>query len=128
MPLISTAATCAVLLAGCDALANGDASDIGNITTAPGGNAHRGARLFEPLGCGVCHTVPGLHRARGRVGPSLIFFARRAFISGEIPNTPKMLVRWIMDPPGLISSTAMPRLNMNERDARDIAAYLYTLD
>ena len=127
MHLIPTVATCAVLLAGCDAPANGGASNIGNFTMPSSGNVRCGARLIEELGCGVCHTVQGIHRARGRVGPSLNFFARRAFISGAIPNTPTMLVRWIMDPPGLISSTAMPRLNMNERDARDIAAYLATL-
>jgi len=128
MPLISTAAICAVLLSDCEAPMSGGASTIGNFITSPSGNARRGVRLFDQVGCGVCHTVPGTRRARTRAGPSLNLFARRAFISGEIPNTPRMLVRWIMDPPGLISSTAMPRLNMNERDARDIAAYLYTLD
>jgi cytochrome c1 len=36
-------------------------------------------------------------------------------------------MRWIRDPPGVDAKTAMPRLGVTEPDARDIAAYLYTL-
>ena len=61
------------------------------------------------------------------VGPPLDFFAERTYIGGELPNTPDTLVHWIMDAPSLIPATAMPRLGVSEADARDIAAYLYTL-
>jgi hypothetical protein len=39
-----------------------------------------------------------------------------------------VLVRWIQDAPSLSSRTAMPDVGVDVRDARDIAAYLYTLE
>jgi cytochrome c len=119
----------ACLLAGCDAgsswkAGRGKEFDAG-IT---GADPKRGAALIENYGCGTCHTVPGILRARGRVAPPLDFFSERSFIGGELPNTPETLVRWIMNAPALIPGTAMPNLDVGERDARDIAAYLYTLN
>jgi hypothetical protein len=35
--------------------------------------------------------------------------------------------RWIKDPPAIDRLTAMPKLGVADRDARDIAGYLYTL-
>jgi cytochrome c len=119
------------LLASChriDHAAGRQAGRTGEYTPGKsGGSAHRGARLIVRYGCSSCHTIPGVREARGRVGPPLDFFAERSYIGGELPNTPDTLVRWIMDAPGLIPATAMPRLDVSESDARDIAAYLYTL-
>jgi cytochrome c1 len=47
------------------------------------------------------------------------------FIGGVLPNRPANLVRWIRFPQETDSLTAMPDLGVSERDARDIAAYLY---
>ena len=110
-------------LAGCSPRAQPPGEYRGEVQ----GDAARGARLIVRYACSACHTVPGIRRARGRVGPPLDYFAERTYIGGELPNTPDTLVHWIMDPPSLIPATAMPRLDVNERDARDIAAYLYTL-
>jgi cytochrome c1 len=41
---------------------------------------------------------------------------------------PDRLVPWILDPRALDPDTAMPGLGLTEREARDAAAYLYTLD
>lgn len=49
------------------------------------------------------------------------------YIAGLLTNTPDNLMRWIRDPPGVDSLTAMPNVGVTEPDARDIAAYLYTL-
>ena len=118
----------AAMLTSCDQAGGYAATRTGEFTAqTTGGAPDRGARLIVEYGCSSCHTVPGIHRARGRVGPPLNFFAERAYIGGELPNTPETLVRWIMDAPGLIPATAMPRMGVSERDARDIAAYLYTL-
>jgi cytochrome c1 len=38
------------------------------------------------------------------------------------------MMRWLRDPPGVDPMTAMPNLGLTEPEARDIAAYLYTLD
>ena len=71
--------------------------------------------------------IPGIHDARGLVAPPLMYFAERTFIAGEVPNTPDNLVRWIRSPQSIESGTAMPALGLTDEQARDVAAYLYTL-
>ena len=44
-----------------------------------------------------------------------------------LPNDPENLVMWIQDPKGVHGRTGMPDSGVTEPDARDIAAYLYTL-
>lgn len=116
------AAVSVAALAGCT---GGRALYIPSPVT--GGNADRGATLIEDYGCGHCHTIPGIRAADGVVGPPLFFFSRRVYIAGEVPNTPENLVRWVRNPPSIEPGTAMPVLGLDEQQARDIAAYLYTL-
>jgi cytochrome c2 len=92
-----------------------------------GGDAHRGAAVIEQYGCGSCHTIPGVRNAKGLVGPPLLWWSRRTFIAGELPNTPENLVRWVRAPQSVEPHTAMPTLGLSDRQARDVAAYLYTL-
>ena len=47
--------------------------------------------------------------------------------ASSIPTTPDNLIRWIRDPQGVEPGTVMPNMGVAEADARDIAAYLYTL-
>ena len=91
------------------------------------GDPQHGKQLIDSYGCGSCHTVPGIYRARGVVGPPLYFFSRRTMIAGELPNTPQNLVRWLRDAPAVEPGTAMPNLGLNQAQAQDIAAYLDTL-
>jgi cytochrome c1 len=104
------------------------------VQVAPGppgesrdGYPERGARLIQQYGCGSCHTVPGVDRADGLVGPPLTRFGARSYIAGELPNNADNLRRWIQDPQSVEPGTAMPNLGVSEIDARDIAAYLFTL-
>lgn len=92
-----------------------------------GGDAARGKELIRKYGCGSCHTIPRVPGAESTVGPSLMGEATHAYIAGVMPNQPENMIRWIMDPPGVDEKTAMPNLNVSAVDARDIAAYLYTL-
>ena len=92
-----------------------------------GGNPHAGKAAIVAFGCGACHTIPGVSGARGMVGPPLARFARRAYIAGEVPNTERSLIQWIMTPQSIEPGTAMPNLGVSEAQARDVAAYLYTL-
>ena len=71
--------------------------------------------------------IPGVPAAEGRVGPPLTDLADRTFIAGRLRNEPSALVRWIREPRAVDPNTAMPNLGVTDRDARDIAAYLYTL-
>ena len=94
---------------------------------ATGGSAAEGKRIVADEACGVCHAIPGIRGARGVVGPPLYFWSRRTYIAGELPNTPENLVRWIQNPRAIEPKTAMPNLGLTEDQARDVAAYLYTL-
>ena len=125
---LSRAATGILLTAvtlGATACSGGRAAYVPGPLT--GGDARQGARLIRDFGCGSCHTIPGIRAASGVVGPPLYFWSRRVFIAGELPNTPENLIRWVRDPPSVEPGTAMPVLGLDERQARDVAAYLYTL-
>jgi len=91
------------------------------------GDAIRGRTVLQRYDCGVCHVIPGIRGARGYVGPPLGAYARNVYVAGKYPNTPDVLVRWIMNAPALAPRTAMPALGVSEAEARDMAAYLYTL-
>jgi cytochrome c2 len=101
---------------------------IPSYAVAIGGDPARGQAQVEVRHCGACHRIPDVTGAAGVVGPSLAGFARRSFIAGELPNTPENLVPWIRDPHALERGTAMPALGLDEGQARDVAAFLYTLD
>ncbi len=92
-----------------------------------GGDAARGRAKLGQYGCGSCHVIPGVDGAEGVVGPPLIFFGRRTVIAGEVQNTAEELIAWIMNPQAIEPNTVMPNLNISAGDARDMAAYLYTL-
>jgi cytochrome c1 len=93
----------------------------------PPTNSQRGEAAIERYGCAACHTIPGIRDANGLVGPSLDRIASRTYIAGVLPNTRTNMLTWIKDPPGVDDKTAMPKLNVSDAEASDIAAYLYTL-
>jgi cytochrome c len=93
----------------------------------PGGDAQRGREAIRDYGCDSCHTIPGIRTANATVGPPLTGWAARHYISGKLANTPDNLIRWIQFPQAIEPGTAMPNMGVTEQDARDIAAYLYTL-
>ncbi len=132
MRLLGTALVGCLLAIGCGR-GNGGSTAGGNTgggepyRQVAGGDSDRGKIAIRQFGCGACHLIPGVADARGMVGPPLLSFARRVFIAGEVPNTTAFLIRWIQSPESIAPQTAMPNLAVTERQARDIAAYLYTL-
>ena len=92
-----------------------------------GGDPIRGIGVIEQSSCGACHTIPGVRGAHGMAAAPLIWFSRRTFIAGEVPNTPENLVRWVRSPQSIEARTAMPAVGLSDQQARDVAAYLYTL-
>lgn len=89
------------------------------------GDAARGRQAIEKYGCGGCHTIPGVRRARGNVGPALTGLSARPYLAGSLVNHPANLVDWVREPRRLDPRTVMPDLGVTESDARDIAAFLY---
>jgi cytochrome c oxidase assembly factor CtaG/cytochrome c2 len=92
-----------------------------------GGDGDRGAAAIRKYGCGSCHAIPGIREAAARVGPPLAGIAGRSYIGGVISNTPDHMIQWIENPQAIDNKSAMPNMGVTERDARDIATYLYTL-
>jgi cytochrome c2 len=95
-----------------------------------GGDEGRGRAVVAggAYGCTGCHAIPEMGDPQGIVGPPLRGMARRAFIAGQLPNTPEVLVAFLRDPPALVPNTGMPNVRLGLTEARDIAAYLYTLE
>lgn len=87
----------------------------------------RGARLIQHYGCGSCHTIPGINGADGLVGPPLSHWSRRSYIAGVLPNNPDNLEFWISHPQQVAPGVDMPDMGIQEQEAREIAAYLYTI-
>jgi cytochrome c1 len=101
-------------LAGCNVFGSSQASDA----------QKRGADLIIANGCGTCHAIPGIAGARGNVGPPLDHIGTRVFIAGMLRNTPDNMVAWLKNPQAVIPGNAMPNMNLNDAQARDITAYL----
>lgn len=91
-----------------------------------GGDPRRGEAMFIQYGCGSCHALKNVRTATGMVGPPLDGIALRVIVAGHLANNSRNMERWIRDPQQVSPGTAMPDLNVGEKDARDITAFLYT--
>ena len=92
-----------------------------------GADPAQAVAIMERVGCAACHAIPGVDWPQGQVGGSLAGFGDRAMIAGRLPNQPEVLTVWLRDAPSLDPATAMPAMPITDAEARDIAAYLYTL-
>lgn len=93
-----------------------------------GGDLVAGRQDLYRLGCGSCHTIPGIVGAHGKVGPSLEGIASHSYVAGQLPNQPSNLEHWIQHPHAVHPDSLMPELGLTDAQSRDIAAYLYSLD
>jgi cytochrome c2 len=91
------------------------------------GDSTAGRAAITRYGCAACHAISGIPAARGAVGPSLSGIAAQSLLAGKLPNSPDNMIRWIRSPQQISPGTGMPNLGVSDRDARDMAAYLYTL-
>jgi cytochrome c len=95
---------------------------------ATGGDPERGKIAIRRHGCGSCHSIPGVPGAHALVGPPLDHMASRAYVAGMLPNSSDNMRVWIMHPQKVKPGNAMPDVGLSEANARDITAYLYTLE
>jgi cytochrome c2 len=98
-------------------------------TTKPAasGDPAKGKQLITNYGCTACHSVPGIDGPRGEVGPSLEHVAVRPVIAGTLANNQQNLTQYLLNPQIVNTQNIMPNLGIKPDEARDIAAYLYTL-
>lgn len=92
-----------------------------------GGDPVRGAFLIQRYGCGGCHLIPGVVGAGGKAAPSLARLAAKLYISGNLPNTPANVMRWVESPHSILPRTKMPEFGISHAEARDITTYLWSL-
>ena len=92
-----------------------------------GADPAKGLAVIERVGCASCHAVPGVRWPVGVVAAPLDGFGSSPLISGRLPNQPDVLVRFVRDAPSLDPQTGMPPMPLSEEEARDVAAYLYSL-
>lgn len=114
-----TAVLLTLLLAAC-------ASDHQTVQVEDG-DPFRGAQAIQRHGCHSCHHIPGIRGTNSYVGPPLNAWSERQYIAGNLQNNPENLIAWIMNPQAIEPGTAMPNMGIDDQEARDIAAYLYTL-
>ena len=119
----------AVLLGGCAAVATALPGLSAAEVRSPiaGASVARGRALMTDYGCHTCHTIPGVPNARALVGPPLNGWADRIYIAGSLVNSPDNLTAWLRDPQAIEPGTVMPNMGVSEEEARDMAAFLYTL-
>lgn len=93
-----------------------------------GGQIARAVPLMLANGCAGCHTIDGVPGAQGLVGPTLgSSLPQKVYIAGTLQNTPANMIAWLRRSRDMQPRTAMPSTGISEQDARDIAAYLYSL-
>jgi cytochrome c len=125
LPLLGSLAI--VVLAGLLASCTTQRRAAATGPVIPGSNPDRGWQAIQDYGCIACHTIPGVPRADALVGPPLTHWAERSYIAGRLTNTPENLILWIQFPQSVDPGNAMPDMGVADQDARNIAAYLYTL-
>jgi cytochrome c2 len=91
------------------------------------GDPDRGAQLVTDAGCSSCHLIPGQAAGIGLVGPPLAAIGSRTVIAGRLANTPPNMISWLQHPQAFAPGGVMPDMGLTPQQARDITAYLYTL-
>lgn len=114
-------------LAGC-----ADKFDYERGANMTGGNASVGRDKVILHDCHSCHEIPGVPLNRDARGPSLKHWSRRRTIAKQWPNTPENLEDFIEHPERMLHGKGlkneMTMSNVKPGDAKDIAAYLFSID
>ena len=101
--------------------------DVMAMQMVPGADPEKAPAAIRAYGCGTCHTIPGIPGANGTVGPKLDRMGSQSFLAGQLSNTPDNLINWIQRPQELRPGVDMPDMGVSLQDARNIAAYLYSV-
>ena len=118
-------------LAALAALGCADRIDYAKGAALSGGDPAAGKEKIILHDCHSCHVIPGVPESGSR-GPTLAHWATRRTIAGQWPNTPQSLQDFLEHPDrmlhakGMKTEMAMPTIKPS--DAKDIAAYLFSLE
>lgn len=87
--------------------------------------AKRGRAVVEKVQCAACHEIEGIEWPKGMTGPSLATFDDRGMIAGSLPNRPDVLAAFVRNAPGVKPGSPMPPMPISQREAEEVAAFLY---
>lgn len=90
-------------------------------------NIGQGKQSLVKYGCYACHVIPKISKGAGRVGPKLEEIAEQIYIGGVLPNSPDNMIKWLQDPQQYSPNTAMPDMDVNQEDARNMTAHLFKI-
>jgi cytochrome c len=97
-----------------------------------GGDPQAGKQKIVLHDCHSCHEIPGVTVNADRRGPSLKHWARQSSIIKKWPNTPDSLEDFLQHPERMLHGNGlkseMTMSSVKAGDAKDIAAYLYSID
>ena len=114
-----------LLSAGCSWFRDFDFTQGAAMT---GGDPNIGKRSLAQHSCISCHAIPGVPKGDGNSAPTLAHWSKRKTFLESYPNTPDNLIKWLQNPSHIKPGTKMPNLNVSEKDSRDIAAYLFSIE
>ena len=84
--------------------------------------------VFRQYACHSCHRIEGVVGPKSYVGPPLVDWSHRRYIAGVLPNNEENLIRFIRDPQAVSPESLMPKLDVAEAHAREMALYLLALE
>lgn len=93
-----------------------------------GGDPQMGRKQLGMHSCVSCHVIPGVPKADGTKGPSLVHWYRRSTFLNTYPNTPENMEKWLAMPSHRKPGTSMPDLNVSQQESRDMTAYLFSIN
>ena len=97
-----------------------------------GGDPQVGREKIILHDCHSCHAIPGIPVNADSRGPALKHWSRRSTIAKNWPNTPANLEDFIEHPERMLHGNGfkseITMSNVKPGDARDIAAYLFSID
>jgi cytochrome c2 len=109
-----------------------DRFDYTRGASMTGGDPNAGRDKIILHDCHSCHEIPGLPINRDARGPSLKHWSRQRMIAKQWPNTPESLEEFIEHPERMLHGKGlkneMTMSNVKPTDAKDIAAYLFSID
>ena len=124
--IVSALALLLVAPSGC-----GNKFDYAKGAEMTGGDPQAGREKIIVHDCHSCHEIPGVPLNPQRKGPSLKHWAGQSTIAKKLPNTPENLEDYIEHPErmrhGSSVKNEMSLSSVKPADAKDIAAYLYSL-
>ncbi len=91
-----------------------------------GGNIEKGKQIVSEVGCKACHVVEGDERVRQLRGKSYDIAPELTRIGSK--TNAKWLYEWIRNPKKYRPNTTMPSLRLTDSEAKDVVAYLMTLN